>query len=521
MARKKSKKNSDSDQITEPEPTNDTKVQNSTNNDNSEASIAVNNDNVNMEQETESVQMSVSRCSESLEIFLEAVAAHQDKNNDFDFEDSLRAATAEELSTLWTSLNNYLNADSNITEDIIEAVVMLGKITVELETITQDTCPAALITAVTFLHQKLPNFTNVKLVNNVCYVLEAWYVKDLPDKDNVILNVVIWLLRKALGPSGAKTDTKRLWNVHQTLLEHRLSDNNSLEKLLVATVGSNMFLTTPHGVKWLVFLFSLSPDLVTRLHKQTRASLVSLNKAACLGLGEVYHKSWLSSGGDFKSKLELDCIQDLMYRGVMASRGKDSVAINVARVLSYFHQEERSQPTRNMLARLYEPILWRNLKVANHVVRLNACELFLANYPVEDQEQSRGERESSLEMQHNFILKLIRDEHPKVRAEAVKGTCRVLADYWSIIPSDTINTIISIMLKELVWDSSQPRVRAMTLAGVSIILSTPQSHVYMKAVLPKLAECLHDSNEGVRVAFLEMLLTVKGIIISYQLSYRW
>ena len=131
--------------------------------------------------------------------------------------------------------------------------------------------------------------------------------------------------------------------------------------------------------------------------------------------GEVYHKAWLASGGEFKARLEQDCIQDLMYRGVLASRDKGGVSGHVARVLSYFRQQERSQPTQNMMARLYEPILWRHLKVANTEVRLNACELFLNSYPVEDRDLTREERDSCLEMQHNCMIKLIRDESVQVR----------------------------------------------------------------------------------------------------------
>ena len=42
--------------------------------------------------------------------------------------------------------------------------------------------------------------------------------------------------------------------------------------------------------------------------------------------GEVYHKAWLTSGGEFKARLEQDCIQDLMYRGVLASRDKGGIS---------------------------------------------------------------------------------------------------------------------------------------------------------------------------------------------------
>ena len=460
-----------------------------------------------------SSHVTISKCTESLEHFQAAINAHLDKNDDFDFEESLTTLTADELEALWVSLNQYMKSsleDDSGTE-CLAGVALVGRLTVSLETITHESCPVELISAASFLHTSLPEIQNQKIENRICQFLESWFLKDLPNKDVVILNVLLWLLTKALSDHGAKADVKRLWNLHQTLLEHRLSDSGRLEKLLILTASSNIFLTSPEGIRWLVFLFSLSPEIVTRLHKEARNNLVKFSKSACLGLGEVYHKAWTGSGGEFRVRLEMDCIQDLIYRGVVATRVKGGVSSHVARVLSYFQRHESSQPTKNMLSRLYEPVLFRYLKVANENVRLNACELFMSNYPLEDMDASVGERENSLFMQHNFIMRLLRDDQPSVRCKAVRDVCRLLADYWPIIPSETINQIINIIFKELVWDSSHPKVRVMAIAGVGTILTAPQSHVYMKAILPRLSECLHDSHEAVRASFVDLLQKIKGL----------
>jgi len=200
-----------------------------------------------------------------------------------------------------------------------------------------------------------------------------------------------------------------------------------------------------------------------------------------------------------------------MYRGVLATRSKGGIAVTVLRVLAILHKQKRSPATQSMLTKLYEPILWRHLKVANSMVRLNACELFLSCYPVEDQEQSREERDNCLEMQHTAMMNLLRDENPIVRCSAISGVCNILASYWLLIPSDTINQVVAMLVKESVWDTSNARVRLVTLTGIKALLACPHSHVYLKAVLPRLSDCLHDTNEGVRGAMLDLLLAVKGV----------
>ena len=104
----------------------------------------------------------------------------------------------------------------------------------------------------------------------------------------------------------------------------------------------------------MLFLFSLSPKLVVRKHKQVNASLptLSTSKTSCAALGEVYHKAWLASGGLFRTKIEQDCIQDLMYRGALATRGKGGMAIAVLRMLTVLHKLKRFPFTQTMLSRL-------------------------------------------------------------------------------------------------------------------------------------------------------------------------
>ena len=55
------------------------------------------------------------------------------------------------------------------------------------------------------------------------------------------------------------------------------------------------------------------------------------------------------------------------------------------------------------------------------------------------------------------------------------------------------------------------RVRQAAVQGAKRLLSTPNSHVYLRKVLPRLADRLHDSSEAVRAAMLDLLLSVKGV----------
>ena len=90
-------------------------------------------------------------------------------------------------------------------------------------------------------------------------------------------------------------------------------------------------------------------------------------------------------------------------------------------------------------------------------------------------------------MQHTTMMNLMRDTNPTVRCAAISGVCGVLAYYWLLVPSDIISQVVSMLIKESVWDSSNARMRLVTLSGIKTLLSSPYFCVYLKAVLARLA----------------------------------
>ena len=113
--------------------------------------------------------------------------------------------------------------------------------------------------------------------------------------------------------------------------------------------------------------------------------------------------------------------------------------------------------------------------------------------------------------QHQAMHDLLTDPSAVVRAGAVTGICSILAEFWLLMPSPIINSLVKVVVKQLAYDSSSARVRQAAVQGVKTLLSTPNSHVYLRKVLPRLADRLHDSSEAVRAAMLDLLLAVKGV----------
>ena len=147
----------------------------------------------------------VSRCTEGVEQFLEALREHGDRGTDFDFEESLGILTLEEMSALWVSLNQYtttsmlslvggVDGDSDQALEVVSGVVLLAKFCTPLPLVQGDRCPPALIQTAILLHSVIPSLQDNKLTNNICLLLESWYTLELPDKDSLTTNCLVSLL---------------------------------------------------------------------------------------------------------------------------------------------------------------------------------------------------------------------------------------------------------------------------------------------------------------------------------------
>ncbi len=85
---------------------------------------------------------------------------------------------------------------------------------------------------------------------------------------------------------------KRVWAVHEALLSFRLQDASSLElrQLLLGAVASPVFLHCPDGLRFLVFVFSLSPSFVKPLHDAIKLKMPSASKQVQTAFADLYLK---------------------------------------------------------------------------------------------------------------------------------------------------------------------------------------------------------------------------------------
>ena len=78
--------------------------------------------------------------------------------------------------------------------------------------------------------------------------------------------------------------------------------------MLVDCVAQPLYLTCQEGLRFLVFLFSISREFVVLLNKRIKSAVPGCSKKVAEGMGDVYLKAWSASVGESKEEIE-KCIQ--------------------------------------------------------------------------------------------------------------------------------------------------------------------------------------------------------------------
>lgn len=145
------------------------------------------------------------------------------------------------------------------------------------------------------------------------------------------------------------------------------------------------------------------------------------------------------------------------------------------------------------------------------LVRYNATRLFLDIFPLQNGEVQNADADNHLQQQFDTIDSLLDDEDIKIRALAIDGVARIVANYWDSIPFETVKSLLG-KVGLRAFDCSSSHVRVAAINSFSYLTSQQiNSHPLMKSYLPKLSNLIHDKVEAVRLAMVNLLLVIRPI----------
>ncbi|XP_061177520.1 condensin-2 complex subunit G2-like isoform X5 [Saccostrea echinata] len=361
------------------------------------------------------------------------------------------------------------------------------------------------------LHELLLHMPDTadRLKNNTAGLFEEWWRLGLEGRFDLVTNTIIYLLQRSLSTKGNAASVRRVWALHSALEMVDMSNESSsmFFDLLQQVIVNSNYLGTEEGCRFLGFIMTLDVTLTDCLHRCIKNHIPTAPSSWLEKFGEVYFRAW-SAESNLTEKLEMDCIQDLMNHAVHAQK---SLSPAIRKVLTYIHQQKKKNGVDAMLLNLYEPFLWRSLKVANPEVRGNAAWLLVDAFPLLDPDFNSEEKDILLQKQFDLLLMLLEDPIPAIRSQTVLGVFRIMSLFWELMPSVTIKNIITKVIQDLAFDSTSADVRESVIKGLTNLVDNHLCHLMLKPILPQLQNHIHDTSEKVRVAMVNLMLKVKGV----------
>ncbi|CAD6189537.1 unnamed protein product [Caenorhabditis auriculariae] len=306
-------------------------------------------------------------------------------------------------------------------------------------------------------------------------------LKETRPKSNLSDDDMLELFQKTfqmVGKKGHKSLVRQLWAGYDVVEHVGLFHKRDMQKALYDPA----FISCPEGIK-LVARFVPQIGVRQTLNLIRRAILNKATEAHCRNYGQLALTNY------FMSEVADEAV-----------RCPEPFCKRYYDMLVAFSNEKASKPELDMtFGAQVMFILDNNMSVPNNVVRLNAERLFFLVFPLIHQDEE--ERQYSLSKQFEYVKKMLLDDCYILRAEAVRQTLKLLADFWNLFPPNIVD--------DLVKDRCIP-VRLAIYEGMQFLIVVPGCanalEVALKVICPR---GINDSNAKVRKAAAALLAIIR------------
>jgi condensin-2 complex subunit G2 len=283
----------------------------------------------------------------------------------------------------------------------------------------------------------------------VLKLCESWWHANVAQRDTLVpmaLTIMALKAQPTEGKPSLKSDIKRLLKMQDAfhVIEWTDESSKSLQTLLQKIVSNPQCLKSNEGKKFLSGLFLIDADLIIDLHQAIRIQIPQAKKDVLACFGDIYKRAWKDSldhkiPEEIQQSIEENVLQDLMYAVLHVADPKMTKKLLI--VLEPFHEAKRAPDVENLLYRMYGPILWRALSAANEMVRINAATVVGEVFPLP--EPSHAQADAALHRGAEKLLALLQDNCPKVRIAGSETVAKVLTNYWDVLATDDIRSLLN------------------------------------------------------------------------------
>ncbi|KAF7456506.1 Condensin-2 complex subunit G2 [Cryptosporidium felis] len=289
--------------------------------------------------------------------------------------------------------------------------------------------------------------------------------------------------------------------------------NEELNELLGLSLASSAVVKNVECQIFISRLLSkLGIDIIQKFVENIKDLIPKLSLNLLLCYGKIFFLVWQEYNVQNNHLMKQD-LEEIIQRTFCLSSIKlnPAMALRMRLILHSFHENRDIPDVNKLLVRLYDPIVWRYLSVANWKVRLNSTALLAVLFPLVDPNLTPSEYSVEMERQFSLFQNLLLDNHSDVRVAAINAVCRILTLYWEITPVERICDILDTLISKCIEDKQSPDVRIAVVNGINVLINNPLTQNTLKQYLVKTLSYLHDLEIGVRYHVAMLILKISRI----------
>jgi len=470
-----------------------------------------------------------------LQGLLALVATSAESGEGSELEVQLKALPGEEQESLWHRVLEVAGvhlqaeklaagpggADFEEASKTVHAVATLIAAFAEgaLDSSSGGALPSAFADVASRCQELLLSIPDGRTQFLIAHALERICTGAFEGREDFYGGVLMYLVGCCLGPKTTAADVNRLYRVKDLLTEMDWEHESieSLKMQLMRCVASPAFVRNQHGADLIALFFTVHGGFTAEVHSTVKNQVLYSRGAGLKAYSLALFKAWKASEAGTRLQVE-HCVQDWV---VLAIRTARKSADRARSMLEEIHRHHHEEAVNELLCRLYGPLLWRSLKVANCQVRENSVRLLQYVFPLIPAELGVADKEQELAKQLVLLRETLEDPSEPVRRVGVSAVCIILKNYWDLVPPAEIAELLTVLMNRCACDRKAPMVRAAVAEGFSWILENVLSHPTMAAVLPQISELMNDRSPMVRAAFVDLLNAVShcrgvsvGVVVS-------
>lgn len=449
------------------------------------------------------------------------LASSKDATAKAELQQKIQELPSTELGPLWKAVFEQLKktvlqvvSEERLEEECLPFLALCHA------AMKADTLCNALTNSAHFLNGVMPLLEDGELLDSIHAFCVAWCTKKLDGWKDLWFNTFIRSVQLSLRKCS-KTKAEKL--VASVLLmkcglgsgedgldavELDSEDCKALYEQLAQCAVSPNYLGIAKGKRFISFVLTLDKGLANNIYKLVDGALPTMASSHIHLLAQAYITAWKTVAGTPQATVLEEHMQEIMHWAVNGDL-TTGYHENLFKFLKVLHAARKDRPFALMLCRAYYPILWRGLQARNAKIRHSAARIFFDTFPLLENTQVALQQEelaTHFEVMHN----LLSDARAEIRALAVRGVFRLMADFYEMFPAHQRKSLAKVLIEKNAQDKNSPESRIRVNQGLAAMVGNPGTHGLLKVLIPKRKDSLNDTY-AVQVSYVMLLSAARSI----------